>query len=120
MAEERDNEQTKETEATSDQQPTGQQNQQPPIAGQQGQQEPQSEFGQEQDEQAGDLASEQTKTGGFIGSQATGTEESSSETLDRSDFANQGQGAKESSNENIETGLRQESESDVEGSTDRA
>jgi hypothetical protein len=118
MAEERDDEQTTETEATSGQQPTGQQGQQgqqPPIAGQQGQQ---SEVGQEQDEQAGDLASEQTMTGGFIGSQAPDSDESS-ETLDRSDFANQGQGAKEGSNENIETGQRQESESDVEGSSDK-
>ena len=114
MAEERDNEQTKETEATSSQQPTGQQNQQQPIAGQQGQ-------------QPSDLASQQTGERsssqggeGFIGSQATGSDESSSETLDRSDFASQGQGAKEGLNENVETGERQDSESDIEGSSDRA
>jgi len=156
MAEERDNEQTNETEGTSSQQPAGQQNQQQPIAGQQGQQ---SEFGQQQSEQAGGLASQQTSTGGqgatgqtqssgnagtttdergfgqsgqtsqggqtsqsgqgFVGSQGTGSDEylreDSSGTIDRSDFASQGRGAKEGLNENLETGERQESESDIEG-----
>ena len=107
MAEERDDEQTKETEGTSGQQPTSQQKQ--PIGGQQG-------------EKAGDPASQQTMSGGqgFIGSQATDSDESSSETIDRSDFASQGQGAKEGRNENFETGERQESESDIEGSSDKA
>jgi hypothetical protein len=94
MAEERDDEQTKETEGKSGQQPTGEQGQQP-IAGQQGQ-------------QPGE---------GFIGSQATGSDETHSETLDRSDFASEGQGATEAGNENIETGQRQDSESDIEGSS---
>jgi hypothetical protein len=113
MAEERDDEQTKETEATSGQQPTGQKGQQQPIAGQQGQR-PGDLAPQQTDERSSEQSGE-----GFIGSQATESDESS-ETLDRSDFANQGQGAKEGSNENVETSELQESESDVEGSTDRA
>lgn len=59
---------------------------------------------------------------GFVGSQGSGSddylrEDDSSETLDRSDFAKQGQGATEAGNENIETGQRQDSESDIEGSS---
>jgi len=179
MAEERDDEQTNETQGASGQQPTGQQGQP-------------SEFGQQQGQQGGDFASQPTMTGGqdsstqgsqgnfggqsssgqaqgggagsdimtndegasggtgttgldsddgnimtgdgssgesgegFVGSQGSGSdeylreEESSSETLDRSDFANQGQGATESSNENVETGQRQDSDTDIEGSSDNS
>ena len=157
MAEERDDEQTNETEGTSSQQPRGPANQQQPIAGQQGQQ---SEFGQRQSEQAGGAGvaadldwrpgrhrpdpvqrqrrhhnrrarlrpkrpdqprrPDEQSGQGFVGSQGTGSdeylrEEISSGTIDRSDFANQGQGAKEGPTRTWKPASGRKAESDIEG-----
>ncbi len=73
MAEERDDEQTNETEGTTAQQPTSEQGQQP-IAGQQGQQ---SQFGQSQGQPTGDFASQQQTMSGGQG--ATGQTQSGSD-----------------------------------------
>ena len=115
MAEERDNEQTKETEATSSQQPTGQQNQQQPIAGQQGQQ-PSDLASQQTDERSSSQGGE-----GFIGSQATGSDDLLRKRSTAPTSLSQGQGAKEGhATRTSKRASGRKASSDIEGSSGRA